>query len=63
MQIPSTYDLEALRRDLARVEQEIKIFSDKVAELEERKTQLLKIIEAVEEYQKRKEGINHANKL
>ena len=46
--IPPSYDLEALKRDLAKVEEEMKVFSDMIEKLRKRKERLLKIIEIVD---------------
>lgn len=46
--VPPSYDLEALRRDLKKVEEEIKVFSNMVEKLRNRKEELEKIILIVE---------------
>lgn len=45
--VPSSYDLVALQRDLAKVEEEIKTFSGMLENLRKRKEELTKIIEIV----------------
>lgn len=42
--VPLSYDLEALRRDLKKVEEEIKVFSKMLENLRNRKEELEKII-------------------
>lgn len=63
IRVPSSYDLEALRRDLAKVEEEIKVFSEMLEKLRKRKEELLKIIEIVDKREKLKHQQEELRKL
>lgn len=53
--VPSSYDLEALRRDLRKVEEEIQVFTKILENLQKRKSKLEKIILIVEKREKLKQ--------
>jgi len=53
--VPSSYDLEALMRDLKKVEEELGIFGKMVDDLKARREELLKIIAIVQAREELKE--------
>ncbi len=55
VRIPRTYDLEALKRDLAKVEEELKVFRDMIENLTKRKVELELMIETIEKEQAKEE--------